>query len=457
MSRPGPAARQIALAAICDRAGNVTAHLNRLLSPGEVPAQEAALARELALGVVRRRGTLDAVILAFQRGRAKGLPKRVRAVLRLGLYQLLFLDRVPAFAAVNEAVEQIGPRRRGMRAFVNAVLRNVARSLSAPQAGSPEAGRDVLPVARDCFRRFDRPVFADPATDAAGYLAGAYSLPKGLAVKWLTDLGPFDAVRRLACHANSRPPLILRVNALRGSVEEALAELRAGGVEVLRHANGLSVVLPEGADVRSLSVFTQGKVQPQDAAASSVIAEADVAAGMRVLDLCASPGTKTTHLAERMEDSGEVLAVDVTDEKLARVRENCDRMGVSIVRTLRAEQVGDLPQASFDLVLVDAPCSNTGVLARRPEARWRFSRRRLRALAADQRDLLGLALKLVRPGGTCVYATCSMETEENEEPARAAAHAEAGAKVFRDKRIHPSGWDDPAGWSDGGYFAVLRR
>ena len=449
--------RELALSALCDRAGNVTAHLDRLLRERPVGPQQSALAWELALGVVRRRGSLDAVIAAFQTRRRRSLPPRVRQILRLGLYQLLFLDRVPAFAAVNETVSQVGRGHSGLRGFVNGLLRTVARSVSPLEEGPPPRCRDVLPVSAGSHRRFDRPVFPDPAADPAGYLAAAFSLPMELAGKWLKEsAGPEVAVRR-ALHSVARPPLILRVNALRATVPEVLDRLAGQGIQAAAHNNGLSVAVTGLVSLMSVDVFVEGLVQPQDPTATAVVAAAPVEPGMRVLDLCAAPGTKTTHLAERMEDRGEILALDVSAEKLARVEANCRRMGVSIVRTMLAEKLGALDPASFDLVLVDVPCSNSGVLARRPEARWRFSRARLEALSRDQRRLLALGLEMVRPGGACVYATCSLEDEENAQVVRGALGRRRDYRLACRRSVEPAGLDAPTGWCDGGYLAVLRR
>ncbi|MHC4716390.1 MAG: transcription antitermination factor NusB [Planctomycetota bacterium] len=447
--------RGLALAALCDRAGNVTAHLDRLLAEHAPEPRTAHLAWELAMGVVRRRGTLDAVISAFQKRAGAYMPQRIRQVLRLGAYQILFLDRIPVFAAVNEAVEQAGTGR--MRGFVNALLRNIDRPVSPPESGRPVPAADVLAVGPDRCRRFDRPVFDDPAESPAGYLASAYSLPAELAARWLADRGGLDAVIRRALHANARPPAVLRVNSLRASVDHVLDRLSAQGIESAAHANGLSVVITGHADLRSLDVLAEGLVQPQDASATAVVAAAPVGPGMQVLDLCAAPGTKTTHLAERMGNRGRIVAADVSDEKLARVTDNCRRMGVEIVETVPAEQVGSFEADSFDLVLVDAPCSNTGVLARRPEARWRFRAEELDRLARDQRHLLALGAEFVRPGGSLVYSTCSMEAEENERVVRALTGQRGEFRVRDQRRTEPAGAGDPTRWSDGGAFAVLRR
>ncbi len=447
-------ARDLALAALCDRAGNVTAHLNRLLSAGPLPPTEAALAKELAMGVVRRKRTLDAVIAAFLRRRTQRVPGKARQVLRLGVYQLLFLQRVPDFAAVNEAVEQV--RRGGPRGFVNAVLRGVARAVSPIQTGEIPLSPDAVAVGADSFRRFDRPVFVSPNEDAAGFLAEAFSLPDELAVRWLVSFGGLRGAVGVALHANSRPPLVLRVNACRATAAEVVARLGAAGVEAVPHANGLSVVVRDHVNVPNLEMFTAGLVQPQDAGATAVVAAADVRPGMRVLDMCAAPGGKTMHLAERMDNDGEIVAVDVREERLALLEQNRRRMGVTIVRPLLAEKVAALAESPFDVVLVDAPCSNTGVLARRVEARWRFSARGLRGLVRDQQGLLLLAGQLVRPGGTLVYSTCSLETEENGEVVRDFLSHARTFRIVQQRRVLPAGADEPARWSDGGYFAILR-
>ena len=176
---------------------------------------------------------------------------------------------------------------------------------------------------------------------------------------------------------------------------------------------------------------------------------------MAVLDFCAAPGTKTTHLAECMGNQGRIVALDVSDDKLARVAENCERLGVTIVPPLRAEQVGSLEPGSFDVVLADVPCSNTGVLARRPEARWRFDPSALPRLAGDQRDLASAAAAFVRPGGRLLYSTCSIEPEENEQVARRLAAQRPNVTLDASEPIPPAGAEDPTRWNDGGYRAAF--
>jgi 16S rRNA (cytosine967-C5)-methyltransferase len=175
---------------------------------------------------------------------------------------------------------------------------------------------------------------------------------------------------------------------------------------------------------------------------------------MRVLDFCAAPGTKTTHMAELMDNQGLVTAVDVSQLKLERVTSNCARLGVSIVETVLAGEIGRLSPASYDLALVDAPCSNTGVLARRPEARWRFDPAALAALAGDQLLLVKAAAAFVKPDGRLVYSTCCIEPEECSDVAQAASRR-IGLRPIDQKLALPTGTDSPEAWADGGYWAVF--
>ncbi len=448
--------RDVAVLAMRDREGHVTAHLEGLLRRAELSGPDAGLARELALGTARRCRTLDAVLRAFLKRPDRRPPGVIREILRVGLYQVLLLDRVPDHAAVSEAVEQAGRfhhRRQG--GLVNGVLRSVARSLSAPGEGPGSVAADAVCVDATAHRTFDRPVFPDPASEPVAWLADAHSLPEMLASRWLGRMGEMGQAVAVAAHCNTRAPVILRVNTLKASVEDVLAELAAAGLDARPHANGRSVVLDSRGDVTALDAFRRGAVQVQDASATAVVDAAGAAPGMNVLDLCAAPGTKTTHLGEAMGNDGSIVAADVSAEKLARVEDNCSRMGVGIVRTVAAEAVGGLETGSFDLVLADVPCTNTGVLSRRPEARWRFDDKALARAVADQKFLARTAVNFVRPGGRLVYSTCSIEPEECGQVVRWLCK-QAGRLNLREERLTlPGGAADGTRWHDGGYYAVL--
>jgi len=449
-------ARDVAVMALRDREGNVSARLVSLLERNPLSPADRALARELALGTVRRQATLDSILRSFLNQPGRGMPGAIREILEVGLYQIIFLDRVPEFAAVNEAVaqaERFHHRRQG--GLVNGVLRSIARGLADPAELAEQFAPDAVPVADGLYRRIDRPVFTDGKSDPANYLAQAYSLPPELAARWIDRYGGLAGTVKIAQHANARPPLILRINRLKADLQAAAQALADDGVETFPHVNGLSLVAELPVNVRELKAFRDGWFQPQDAAATAVVCAADPKPGTRVLDFCAAPGTKTTHLAELMDNTGEIAAVDVSADKLERIESNCRRMGLDIVTPVLAEQVGCLEPRSFDLALVDAPCSNTGVLARRPEARWRFDERQLGRLAGDQRGIASLAAEFVRPGGTLVYSTCSIEPEECHGLVRSLLAARSDLSLVREELILPAGAREPARWSDGGYFAIL--
>ncbi len=450
--------RDIAVWALGDRRGNVSMRLENLLARAELSAADQALARELALGACRRKATIQALQRAYMRQPTKALPGTLSDILAVGIYQLVFLTRIPAHAAVNEAVEQaIRHRHRRKSGMVNGVLRTVKRRVSDPVAGRPPVAPDVIPLSPDHFRRTEAPVFSDPGRDAVGYIAEAYSLPRLLVRRWLARLGSTEATVEVAAHADVRAPLILRVNRLKADIQSVLDSLAADGVAAVAHENGHSVVFTDRRSGLGLSAFTEGLVQTQDPTATAVGLAAAPGPGMNVLDFCAAPGTKTTHLAELMHNQGSIVAVDVARGKLGRIESNCRRLGVNIVRTVLADDIGSLPPASFDVVLVDVPCSNTGVLARRAEARWRFDEFSLGRLVRDQQALASAAAAFVKPGGRLVYSTCSLEPEENGEVARWLSQRVPGLELLDEKLILPGGADDPARWHDGGYYAVFSR
>ncbi len=448
-------ARDLAYQALTDRKGNVTAHLERRLAEVELSPAERGLARELALGVVRRRGTLEAVLAAYLRRPKAKMPRAARTLLHLGLYQVLMLERVPDFAAVDETVSRARRMGKGVSGMVNGILRSVCREVSDIRPGPAPRDRRAVPITPDTHRTFDRDVLADPADDLAGWLAGAYSLPVELADSWLEQFKTGRAVSAAAAGI-CRPPLICRVNSLKSTVADALSALSAEGVGARAHRNGLSVVLEgDPPPVERIEAFRSGLIQPQDPTATAVVAGCGVGPGMTVLDLCAAPGTKTTHLAERMGGAGQIIAVDVSDDKLRRIEDNCRRMGIENVETRPAESIGGLEPGSFDVVLADVPCSNTGVLARRPEARWRFQADLLDRLAGDQGQLAQAAAAFVKPGGQLVYSTCSIQDRENGRIVDALCRRLSSVRCIGRSVTLPAGATDPADWHDGGFAAIM--
>ena len=447
--------RAVALRGIRDRGGNVLAHVDRLAGASELRSADRGLAMELAAGVVKRRSTLAAVLTPLLRRPKKRLPVIVSDILHLGLYQILFLDRVPAHAAVDETVKLAHHVSQGRHVgLINGVLRSALRLYPGAAEDPPPLGAEIIPKGPDAYYVCPHAIFPDPATDPAGYLAGAYSLPIELAARWIDEFKGLAPAAEIAMHANCRAPMTVRPNTLKTDTDTLLRRLAEAEISAAPHANGLSVVIHDRAEALAGELFAEGHFQPQDATATAVGLAAAPSPGMRVLDTCAAPGTKTTHLAELMNDSGEILAVDVP-RKLELIKTNCLRMGISIVSTMSASQLGSLEPQSFDLVLADVPCSNTGVLARRPEARWRFDEKSLASLIDDQRFLALAAAAFVKPGGRLIYSTRSLATEEGPEVTRQLLRKQPALILVRGDFIMPRGAADATKWCDGGYIAVF--
>jgi len=366
--------------------------VDRELSTGQLEGPDRGFLTELVFGVLRRRGTLDHVIDCFSDRKTAKLERVVAILLRLGLYQELFLDRVPVSAAVNETVKLAkihAPRAAG---FVNAVLRRADRE------------RESIP-------------WPDRSADLAAFLAARYSQPRWLVEQWIGQLGPIEA-ESLAAAMIETPPLTLRVNTLKASRDEFLARLEAAGVAARpTDYSPVGIHILSAAHPAGLSGFAEGLFTVQDESSQLASLFLDPQPGQRVLDLCAAPGGKTTHLAQLMENRGSLLACDLDKRKLRRIEETAERLGISVIETMSLD--GSLPldalgARTFDRILVDAPCSGLGVIRRNPEAKWRLSLFDSSRLAQLQGAILQNAADRLETGGILVYSTCSTSTEENE-------------------------------------------
>lgn len=422
---------------------------------------DRALALDIASTVIRRLRTIDVVIESRLSRSRDSIENDLWTVLRIGACQLLF-TRAPDHAAVDSTVElcrTLGrPRWTG---FVNGILRSIGRLRTSETTASP--GSDTIPCADGQWIRLTDHVFADPRTDLMSFVTHAFSIPPFLAARWCRAFLSGDKSRGVndddmktllsVCFHTIRPPVTtLRVNRLRACVADVLEAMTSAGIRAERGRHELSLRLENSAGMESLPGYQEGWWSVQDEAAMAASVMLAPMAGERILDLCAAPGGKTTHLAELSDDHACIVACDVSNDRLQRVGANAARLRLTSIRTLRINRDGTgTPEDMFDAVLVDAPCSNSGVLNRRPEARWRIDESSIAELTTLQTRLLKTACERTIPGGRIVYSTCSLEPEENRGVVDRVC---ADLPMFS---IEAEQLQLPDAFADGAYRTRLRR
>ncbi|MFZ2146882.1 MAG: transcription antitermination factor NusB [Sedimentisphaerales bacterium] len=521
-------ARTIAIKVLnqCDPERNYAGPiLNKLLHETD----QKQRATDLVLGTIRNRRAIDTVISTFSGRPLERIPDKLLNIIRIGTYELIYSPETGQYSVINEAVEnakaftgtKLVPAKTGKQVgFVNAVLRQITRHITNRRVELSQTNpKHTLYQTPATGCEFDSDFLPDPESSLADYLSIAFSLPKWIITNWLSEFGE-EPTRQICFASNRKPSIYLRPNSLKTTTQNLAEKFQQADIdfEIVPHITPAKPVLSnvEGAGVRKgndienddivdfcfhrndkrdesmikvksprtiteLPGFAEGLFTVQDISASQAVRILKPLPNWTILDLCAAPGVKTTQLAEATGDSAKIIATDIDAERLKKVRENTTRLGINSVDIVSYEELLDfkfkIPNSKFDCVLLDVPCSNTGVLARRIEARYRIKPRAIKELAKTQSELLNTAAQMLKPHGKICYSTCSIQKEENNDLIRDFLQKNRSFELESEELILPSAesrtnWPSVkppkpraldyhsrspigAGDHDGGYTAIL--
>ncbi|HUU18352.1 MAG TPA: transcription antitermination factor NusB [Sedimentisphaerales bacterium] len=462
--------------------------LNKLLSQTD----QKQRATDLVLGTIRNRSAIDTVIATFSDRPVERIPDKLLNIIRIGAYELIYSPVTGQHAIVNEAVENTkilsGKKQVG---FVNAVLRQITRHIKNRQNELSKSNlRRTLYQSRTNWRyrgqfeissstelswwnnwcgtigcEFDMDFMPDPESSPVEYFSTVFSLPKWLITDWLSEFGA-ESTRRICLASNRRPGIYLRPNSLKTTTQELTEKFQQADIDFeivdvrcslpdtprvsrIENQESSMIRIKSPRAITDLPGFSEGLFTVQDITASQAVRMLDPQPNWTILDLCAAPGTKTTQLAESTGDSAKIIATDIDAERLKKVRENTTRLGIKSVEVVPYEE---LPNSKFDCVLLDVPCSNTGVLARRIEARYRVTPGAIKKLIKTQSELLGAATQMLKPHGKICYSTCSIQKDENSDLIRDFLQKNHNFELKSEKLILPSAEEFD---HDGGYTTIL--
>ena len=373
-----------------ERAAYSNVSLDKILKSDNLNDLDRRFCTELVYGTIKAGQSIDWIISKYINCPLKKIDPKVLAILRVAIYQIFYLDRVPNNAAVNESVELAKKVSVGSSKFVNAVLRSAVREP-------------------------DKAKF--PEDDSTESIAIRMSHPKWLVERWVKQFG-VEAAKKICEFDNAEPPLSIRTNTLKINREELLLRLQDQKIKVTAsNLTNEGIICCNVTALNKLDVLQKGLCQVQGEASMLVAHELAPKSDEFVIDCCAAPGGKTTHIAQLMNNTGHVVAIDIHEHKIKQIKSNVSRLGINIVETLNmdARSIGEKFINRADKVLVDAPCSGLGVLRQKADLRWKKSLKELEKLPSLQLEILSSASKAVKIGGILVYSTCTTEQAENEE------------------------------------------
>ncbi len=419
---------------------------------------------DITFGVIRNSIFIDSLITRVSIQPKSNIPAKIFNCLRIAVYELVFSNR-PDYAIVNEAVylaKKIGSKKSA--GFVNAVLRKICMHIKKKDASLKNAEpQKTLPLTPKLGCEFDIDILPDPDRQKAQYLSSAFSLPLWLIEQWLVQPGP-EKTTDICFASNRRPAVYARANKLKLTPQELFETLKGQNINCDFIDKYKMVRLNKPGNISELNAFKEGLFTIQDITSSLVVPLLSPQPGWKIFDICAAPGTKTMQIAELIDDKGLIIATDKDNARLTKLDENIQRLGITSVRIMDYETfLKDRSLvSSADAVLLDVPCSNTGVFARRPEVRYRLNAGVLDSLAKMQSELLKLAAAFVKKGGKICYSTCSILSQENSEVVSAFIKQQSEFSLEKENLVLPSACGElveAVGTYDfdGGYAAILAK
>ncbi|GJQ63900.1 MAG: ribosomal RNA small subunit methyltransferase B [Melioribacteraceae bacterium] len=395
---------------VLNRIDRTDAYLDKMLEieirNSELSGVDKALLFEIVHGVIRWLGRIDWVLTGFYRGQFSKCIPNVKNAMRVALYQILFLDKVPDYAAVNEAVSFVkklqGEKPAGL---TNAVLRNIIRSKNGIR-------------------------YPDPEEDLSGYLSAYYSHPSWMVKRWLNLFGR-EFTESLLIANNNKPHLGIRMNSLKTNLTEFMELMDKVDLSYSRGKFIEEFIkLMKLSNITDWEYFQKGYFTIQDESTGLSCKALDVKPGMRVLDLCSAPGGKTGYIADLMQNEGEIVAIDRYESRLKLLEQNLERLGIKNVRTV-AIDAREFDEQDFDRVLVDVPCSGLGTLTKKPDIKWKRDWGDIRKLNEIQLDLLTTGARFVKKDGILIYSTCTIEPDENYEIVKKFLYSNANFELVK--------------------------
>lgn len=412
-------------------------------------------ATDLVYGTMRNTSAIDMLITRLADCKIEKISPPLLNIIRIGAYELFYSPQTADYAIVDEAVKNAsavaGQKQAG---FVNAVLRQITRRIQNRQKPLAEANvKKTLPQNPSTGCEFDTDILPDDAGKHADYLSSAFSLPRWLIAGWIADFG--EEKTRLICFAsNRRPSIYLRPNHLKTTPRRLQQHLKQAGIDCEIMESDL-LKLKKPMSIAGLPGFDEGLFTVQDLASWHAVKALSPQPAGTILDLCAAPGGKTTQLAEETGDKARIIATDIDAQRLKKVNENLRRLNIRSVKVIAYQKLKQVIAeiGLFDYILLDAPCSNTGVLARRPEARFRITKKAVVDLTRIQAGLLKKAAEMLKPEGKICYSTCSIESRENALLVSDFLTKNPALELESELLTLPSARQPD---HDGGFLAVLR-